>query len=88
MLSSWLLGALGDVLADDQRELRVALTGSHLGGLMLARYLLKVPGAAAATPEELIQAVGPAVQRYLTGTLTPTQAAPRETAVKIVGGTA
>jgi hypothetical protein len=38
---------------------------------MLARYLLKVPGAAAATPEDLAQAVGPTVQRYLTGTLTP-----------------
>jgi AcrR family transcriptional regulator len=88
MLSSWLLGALGDVLADDQRELRVALIGSHLGGLMLARYLLKVPGAAAATPEELIQAVGPTVQRYLTGTPTPTQARPRETTVKIARGTA
>ena len=88
MLSSWLLGALGDVLADDQRELRAALVGSHLGGLMLARYLLKVPGAAAATPEELIQAVGPAVQRYLTGSLASTQALPGETAVKIVGGTA
>lgn len=87
MLSSWLLGGLGDVLADDQHELRAALVGSHLGGLMLARYLLKVPGAAAATPEELIQAVGPAVQRYLTGTLTPAQARLRETAVKIVGGT-
>jgi hypothetical protein len=88
MLSSWLLGGLGDVLADDQRELRAALIGAHVGGLMLARYLLKVPGAAAATPEELIQAIGPAVQRYLTGTLTPTQARPRETKVKIAGGTA
>jgi AcrR family transcriptional regulator len=87
MLSSWLLGALGDVLADDQRELRAALIGSHLGGLMLARYVLKVPGAAAAAPEELIQAAGPTVQRYLTGTLTSPQARPRETTVKIVGGT-
>ena len=88
MLSSFLLGALGGVLADDQRELRAALVGSQLGGLMLARYLLKVPGAAAATPEELIQAVGPTVQRYLTGTLAPAQARPGDAAVRIVGGTA
>jgi AcrR family transcriptional regulator len=74
MLSSWLLGALGDVLADEQRELRAALIGSHLGGLMLARYLLKVPGAAAATPEDLAHAVGPTVQRYLTEILSPAQA--------------
>ena len=67
ILSSFILAALSDVLADDRRELRVALIGSHIGGLMLARYILKVPGAAAASPEDLVQAVGPTVQRYLTG---------------------
>lgn len=87
MLSSLLLGALGAVVADDQPELRAALVGSHMGGLMLARYLLKLPGAATATPEDLVQAVGPAIQRYLTGTLTPAEARPQETAVKIVGPT-
>ena len=87
ILSSWLLGALGDVLADDQRDLRAALIGSHLGGLMLARYLLEVPGAAAATPEDLAQAIGPTVQRYLTGILTPALARPQETAVKSVEAT-
>jgi AcrR family transcriptional regulator len=72
MISSWLLRALGDAMADDQRELRAALVGSQAAGLMLARYLLKVPGAAAATPEELARAVGPSVQRYLRGSLTTT----------------
>jgi AcrR family transcriptional regulator len=76
MLSSWLLAAVGGVMAGDQRELRAALIGSHLGGLMLARHVLQVPGAAAATQEELVQAVGPAVQRYLTGTLTSQEARP------------
>jgi hypothetical protein len=38
---------------------------------MLARYILKVPGTAAASPEELVQAVGPTVQRYLTGDIGP-----------------
>ena len=36
---------------------------------MLGRYILKVPGAAAASPEDLVQAVGPVVQHYLTGTI-------------------
>ena len=74
ILSSFILAGLGDVLASDRRELRAALIGSHIGGLMLARYILKVPGAAAASPEDLVQAVGPVVQHYLTGTI----AAPRE----------
>ena len=38
---------------------------------MLARYTLQVPGAAAASPEELVQAVGPTVQRCLTGDIGP-----------------
>jgi AcrR family transcriptional regulator len=71
ILGSFILAALGDVLADDRRELRVALIGSHIGGLMLARYVLEVPGAAAASPEDLVQAVGPTVQRYLTGDIGP-----------------
>jgi AcrR family transcriptional regulator len=71
ILSSFILAALGDVLADDRRELRAALIGSHIGGLMLARYILKVPGAAAAGPEDLVQAVGPVIQRYLTGDIGP-----------------
>ena len=71
ILSSFILAALGDVLADDRRELRTALIGSHIGGLMLARYILKVPGAAAASPKDLVQAVGPVVQHYLTGDIGP-----------------
>jgi AcrR family transcriptional regulator len=71
ILSSFILAALGDVLAGDRRELRVALIGSQIGGLMLARYILKVPGAAAASPEDLVQAVGPTVQRYLTADIGP-----------------
>lgn len=71
ILSSFILAALGDVLADDRRELRAALIGSHIGGLMLARYILEVPGAATASPEDLVRAVGPTVQRYLTGDIGP-----------------
>jgi len=71
ILSSFILAALSDVLAKDRRELRVALIGSQVGGLMLARYILQVPGAAAASPEDLVQAVGPTLQRYLTGDITP-----------------
>jgi AcrR family transcriptional regulator len=84
MLSSLLLAALGDVLASDRRELRVALIGSHIGGLMLARYILKVPGAAAARPGDLVQAVGPVVQHYLTGSIAPGQARPGERGAEIV----
>ena len=71
LLSSNLLAALGEVLAGDRRELRTGLIGSQIGGLMLARYVLKVPGAADASPEDLVRAVGPVVQHYLTGQISP-----------------
>jgi len=71
LLSSNLLAALGEVLAGDRRELRTGLIGSQIGGLMLARYVLRVPGAADATPEELVRAVGPVIQHYLTGPFAP-----------------
>ena len=71
LLSSNLLAALGEVLAADRRELRTGLIGSQIGGLMLARYVLKVPGAADASPEDLVRAVGPVVQHYMTGQLAP-----------------
>ena len=70
-LSSLLLAVFGDVLAGDRRELRTALMASQMGGLMLARYIVKVPGAAAASPEDLVHAVGPVIQHYLTGTIAP-----------------
>jgi len=70
-IGSVLLAAFGSVLASDRRELRAALIASQMGGLMLARYILKVPGAAAASPPDLAQAVGPVIQHYLTGTIGP-----------------
>jgi AcrR family transcriptional regulator len=70
MQLSLIIGAIGNSSASDHRELRAALIGSHMAGLMLARYIIKVPGAAAASPEDLAQAVGPVIQHYLTGTIT------------------
>lgn len=63
--------ALGPAMASDQRPLRAGLVGSHLGGLMMGRYLIKIPALAGAEPEALVGAVGPVVQHYLTGHLAP-----------------
>jgi hypothetical protein len=40
-----------------------------MGGLILGRYLVGVPAVANASVDELVAAVGPTVQRYLTGPL-------------------
>jgi AcrR family transcriptional regulator len=56
-------------LDEEQAQLRITLAASHLAGLALARYVIKVEPLASAPSETLVAAVGPAVQRYLTGDL-------------------
>ncbi len=53
----------------DERDvaLRAALVGSHMIGLALTRYVLRFGPLADAQPDELAAAVGPAIDRYLTG---------------------
>ena len=46
-------------------QLRAGLIASQLLGLALCRYVLKIPGIATATPEELVLFLGPTIQGYL-----------------------
>ncbi|WP_211355313.1 TetR family transcriptional regulator [Blastococcus colisei] len=59
------VGTLG--LPTAEREARGALAASQLIGLVMARYVLKVEPLASASPESIVAAIGPTVQRYLTG---------------------
>ncbi len=51
--------------ASDDRE-RVALVASHLLGVLFARHIVGVPELASASIDELADAIGPTLQRYLT----------------------
>jgi hypothetical protein len=64
------LALVAEVVAADNRDLRAALIGAQLSGLLLSRYLLQVTALAAADPEALIAAVAPAIDQYLTADLT------------------
>ena len=70
VLGSTILAAVQRVVAPDHAALRAALVGSQIGGLILGRYVLQLPAVADAPAEDLVAAIGPTVQRYLTGTLT------------------
>jgi len=48
-------------------ELRAALAGSQMVGIIMARYVVRVEPLASAAPEVLVAAIGPTLQRYLTG---------------------
>jgi AcrR family transcriptional regulator len=47
--------------------MRAGLVATQLLGLALCRYVLKLPGIATAPPEELVAAVAPTIQAYLSG---------------------
>lgn len=68
-VSTEVLGRLGDVIAPAHRELRTALVGSQIIGLVMARYVVKVEPLASAAPQTLVTTMGPAIQYYLSGDL-------------------
>ncbi len=60
---------LSDLVAPDQAELRATLVGSQVAGLLLGRYLLKLPPLADAPREVVAVAVGRSITHYLSGPL-------------------
>jgi AcrR family transcriptional regulator len=59
------VGTLG--LPPDEQVLRGSLVASQLVGLVMSRYVLRIEPLASAPAEALVAAVGPTLQRYLTG---------------------
>ncbi len=62
-----LLGRIAAAVDAPHPELRAALAGSQMVGLVMARYIVGVEPLAHCDPETLVAAVGPTLQRYLTG---------------------
>jgi AcrR family transcriptional regulator len=61
------IAALGEFVATDDSDRRVAMVMSQMLGLILARYVMKVPGIADASATELSRWVGPTIDNYLSG---------------------
>lgn len=66
-LSRELLSRLARALDVDDAELRASLVASQIAGLLIARYVLRLPTLAEASVDDLVARVGPTVQRYLFG---------------------
>lgn len=58
---------LGRAIGTPDGGLRAMLAASHVMGLALLRYILRVEPLASADVETLVAIVGPTVDRYLTG---------------------
>jgi AcrR family transcriptional regulator len=71
LLTERLLGPLARHLGGDQPELRAALAGAQVAGIAFGRHVIALPRLAQASPEELVAAVGPVLEHYLTGDLSP-----------------
>jgi AcrR family transcriptional regulator len=71
-ISREVVGRIAASLGVADAELRATLVGSQLTGLALVRYVLRVEPLASARSEDVIAAVGPTIQRYLTGALSGT----------------
>jgi hypothetical protein len=68
-LTREVLGRIAAVAAPDRPEFRASVAGSQIVGLAMARYIVRVAALAGADPDEIVAAVGPVIQRYLTGPL-------------------
>lgn len=64
-----ILGRLARAIDAPDPDLRVALCGTQLVGLVMGRYVLRIAPVATADAATLAAAVGPTLQRYLTGEL-------------------
>jgi AcrR family transcriptional regulator len=62
-----ILGQLARRLGSPDAELRATLVGSQLIGLAMARYIVRIGPLASTPAPEIVAAVGPTLQRYLTG---------------------
>ena len=66
-LSRELLGRIAAAIDAPDAELRAGLVASQMAGLLIARYVLKLPALADASVDDLVARVGPTVQQYLDG---------------------
>ncbi len=68
-LRTRLLGPLLAELGSNRPELRSELVISQLAGLAMTRYIIRLEPLASARSDDVVNWIGPTVQRYLTGDL-------------------
>jgi AcrR family transcriptional regulator len=66
-VTSAIIGTIASVVGEDDAEYRASLVASQILGMGVARYIVGLEPLAGADVEDLVAAIGPTVQRYLTG---------------------
>ncbi|MDX1449244.1 MAG: TetR family transcriptional regulator [Acidimicrobiia bacterium] len=67
-ITSAVLGRVAAVMEGEDRELRAELVASHLMGIALLRYIIRMEPLASAEVETIVAMVAPRLQQYLDGT--------------------
>jgi Tetracyclin repressor-like, C-terminal domain len=70
-ITDTILGRIVAALDTPDAEYRAALAGSQIVGLAIARYVVRLEPVSSASTEDLVAAIGPTIQRYLTGEIRP-----------------
>ena len=60
-------GPITETLGAPDAELRATLMGSQFIGLAMMRYIARIEPLASASVDQIVAAIGPTMQRYLTG---------------------
>ncbi len=68
-VSEVIFGKLVGAFSSPDADLRASLCGSQMVGLGMARYVIKLEPLASADVDTLAGAIGPTLQRYLTGSI-------------------
>lgn len=68
-VSEELIERVAPELQSERPEARIALAGSQLLGVVVARYILKIPPIASLSVPEVARIVGPTIDRYILGEL-------------------
>lgn len=71
LLTREIFARVVEQLRVDDADLRANLVASQVIGLVMARYIVGLQPLASLPPGEIVAAVAPALQRYLTGPLRP-----------------
>jgi AcrR family transcriptional regulator len=66
ILTRRVFAPIAETLGVEDAHLRATLVGSQLVGVVMARYIVRVEPIASLPTDELVQAIAPTLQRYLT----------------------
>jgi len=69
LVTQEIIGPVAAHIGRPDAELRATLVGTQMVGIVMMRYILRLEPMASADPEQLIEAVAPTIQRYLTADL-------------------